>query len=73
MFSLFKNKSEEVSGCDPRTEPTSISNMYIPDIKVVFLDVAAVAYCRNWKVSRSLLMRDVLSSQVEGERGRFWW
>ena len=51
MFSLFKNKSEEVSGCDPRAEPISISNMNIPDIKVVYLDVVAVVYCRNWKVS----------------------
>ena len=42
MFSLFKNKSEEFSGCDPRTEPISISNMNIPDIKVVYLDVVAV-------------------------------
>ena len=39
MFSLFKNKSEEVSGCDPRTEPISTSNMNTPDIKVVYLDV----------------------------------
>ena len=42
MFSLLRNKSEEISGCDPRTEPISISNMNIPDIKVVYLDVEIV-------------------------------
>ena len=42
MFSLFGNKSEEISGCDPRTEPISISNMNIPDIKVVYLDVVVI-------------------------------
>ena len=51
MFSLFKNKSEEVSGCVPRTEPISISSMYIPDSKVVYLEGGSSGLCRNWKVS----------------------
>ena len=49
MFNLFKNKSEEVSGRDPRTEPITISSMYIPVSKVVYLDVVAVVCVETGK------------------------
>ena len=49
MFSLFKTKSEEVSGCDPGTEPISMCSIYIPDSEVVYLDVVAVACAETGK------------------------